>query len=1739
MPGNEVGDRVHNFFAQDNLSQGQHRSQVVDGNWPVLNNNLWVGSQGQLGLPGSSPKNNNLQQSDRERGHTNHPLHAPHGLNSAQSTLRPEFERSQSQGQQPNLNGYMYGNQVFQTRQDETNFLGVDTESDQHNLTSRGLSVYDSQQRSGCDYQTNTSARLETSESPVNFDFFGGQQQMSRQQPGMLPSLSQQQSGLNDMQQLQQQFMFRKMQELQRQQHLQQVDARQHNSMNQFSSFAKQASGSHSPALINGTPIADASNHPWASELTAGNTNWMQRGSPAVQDSSNGLVFSPDQAQASHIMGLVPQQVDQSLYGIPVSSSRGSLNQYPLMAMDKSSIQQMSTLSNTFASNQYGILPDQVSVPDGILISRHGFQGENLFGHASGQFLNSGINMEDLHIVNSLQRNAPLQESQGRQESAGLLEPLQGKREMQVSSQNAVALDPTEEKILFGSDDNIWDSFGRSANMTGGASNLLDGMGFPSLQSGSWSALMQSAVAETSCSNMGILEEWSGPNFQNTEVAAGNHQPSINDNDGKPQTAFASDSIQTASAIGSGSFSPADNTSMNNNCNSALGFQQSGTKFSYEHGESLLSNSSQRAIQQSSVGSKQLNRDTQKKQLAEGSQIYENASYSLDAEMNAKSSAGPWTSQHIGSSQSRNKPNGWNVTESVSPGGDEVFKSHENKDSLQHSQSNIQKGALNREVGYGGGLWKVNAFPSSTGELVKSSVGSPQVNREDHTSTMRENMLSDASDSQTLPGGKQKLSNQVGRRTSGPRKFQYHPMGNLDEDAEPSYGTRQATHLQIQSLQNSRGFRSHDQGQFGQSKFSGQASKTPPDMGKEQLLDPQGDTKSFNKAPSRGNNPGYVPDVSASFDMSVGPNAPNKTSQSSQNMLELLQKVDQSRERGTIMNLRPSEHNLSSEMLEAEDTEGSDCRLRQSQSSASQGFSLQLAPPTQRLPPLNRSLSLQSSAQTHNSLSSPQTTPEMRDNGHTQLSSAATVHSLPSPSETSWEELKSDRTNVLGQPGGESSLYKMPGNFSTAFDSGFPFPRSQLQNQYMTGASGQVSTNHSINASADRNASQSKQTDESFIPLTGQSADKSHSTCTSHPYERVSASQISVGEVLPVSQPFTTSSISQQDAFPKMSPNTWTNPPAQRHLLGAQGHKISSKFSQSHQSRLAESAPFLPQNLGDQDVGKGGSIPSELGAASVNSQRFVCGEEQLMKERLDQELSSGNIDDTQKKNELQWKELTIKHPSDAGSASPTLTQRDIEAFGRNLKPNSRFHQNYSLLNQMRVMKNSETDPSNGDLKRLKGLDGGLIGQQAAHNAGQSDGYNTMVGDALVPHATIPSGDSKMLSFSGPADSLERNASSHLGNVSYQDMNSQNNYRNNTTGSVRVDNSQISRQMAPSWFSQYGTFKNGQMLPMYDARKGATAKTIEHPFTLGMSSSGLATLNSMERVSAAVDTNHFGNTWQTSSPATVAAEHISSPQSLPPDVRGQGLVVLRPKKRKSAESGHHPWHKEVSQGYSSCQTSSLIACSTAELDWARAANRLTEKVEDDFEMIEDGQPLVKPKRRLILTTQLMQQLIRPPPAAILSADASSNHESVAYFVARLALGDACNLIFSSRSDSNMPRDGTIFLSDQCRISERIDEQDLLKVMDDFMGRARKLENDFLRLDKRASVLDLRVECQDLEKFSVINRFAKFHGRGQAEGADTSSSSTEAASNAQKPYPQRYVTALPLPRNLPDRVQCLSL
>lgn len=870
----------------------------------------------------------------------------PHGLNFIQSNLKPELGRVPSQNQQPMLNGSVHGHQMLQPRQNETNFLGMDTESDRHNLTSRGLSTVDSLRGNGLEHSKKNSARLESSDPPVSFDLFGGQQQISSQHLGMLQSLPRQQSGMNDMQLLQQHVMLTQVQEFQRQQQLQQLEARQESFTNQVSPIAKQAVN-HSPSLITGVPINESSSNVWQPELMAGNRNWLQHGaSPVMQGSSGGNMFSPEQGQALRMMGLVPQQADQSLYGLPISSTSGTAGPYSHMQMDKTAMQQISASNNSVTGNPYAGLSDQVSMQGGTQAPRQDFQGKNAFGPGVGQGLSSGFNLENLQQVNPQQRTVSVQELQGRQEVAGSSESSHEKAFMQVtSSQNVATLDPTEEKILFGSDDSLWETLGRGSNM-GMGYNMLDGTdsfsGYPSIQSGSWSALMQSAVAETSSGATGLQEQWCGPSFRNPEPPTGNKQPSTFSDSVKQQVVWPDNNLQPTSALNSRSSSlmvNANRPSSSVNLTSIPEFQQSGLKTSQGQVDILQSDSSQKFVSQvSEKVSKWSDRGPLQWPSVEGDHTYGNAGNLPNVETNMNSISGSWARQQNISSynsdgQPSNSVNGWNFIESMSTDGGDSLRSHEKKNSSQAAQSGDQKKGMHEEIGHAAGIWRTDSIPNSDAEpeQAKSAVGRSQAGREGsnmnnsvvsncstmrskdskkqlpnshkldfwktvdssmnskgvevlrknnhnldkgpqilessgnncldrgavemnemensnrkdnssdsfrssilyHTSSggVRENVWSDAGDSRTLHASKQKLPNNTGRKTPGTRKFQYHPMGDVDVDIEASHGTKQ-THSQTMPQQVSRGLAGHDQGNFGQSKVVGHTNKNSMELEK-------------------------------------------------------------------------------------------------------------------------------------------------------------------------------------------------------------------------------------------------------------------------------------------------------------------------------------------------------------------------------------------------------------------------------------------------------------------------------------------------------------------------------------------------------------------------------------------------------------------------------------------------------------------------------------------------------------------------------------------------------------------------------------------------------------------------------------------------------------------------------------------------------------------------------------------
>ncbi|KAJ8540548.1 hypothetical protein K7X08_035693 [Anisodus acutangulus] len=1803
MPGNDVGDRVHNFFAQDS-SQEQHHSPVVDGNWPAHSNNLWVGSQRPIGVLTSNTKNYNLQNSDSRKGPSSYPLSSQHGLNYMQSTPRPEFGKGQSQNQQTNLNGYMYGNQFYQTKQDEAKFLATDTGYDQRSLASGGLSPYASHQGVGPEQQTRVPVRSEPSESSTSFDLFGGQQ-MNRQQSNMLQSLQRQQSGHSDMQQVQ---LMLKMQELQRQHQLQQLDTRQQNT-NEVFTLPKVASGSHPPALVHDTTNSGALNYPWSSDL--GNTNWLQRGSPIIQGCSNGL--NPTNiGQAQHLTGLIPLSADQSLYGVPVSGSRGSVNPFSQGITDKPTKQPMPTFDSSFPVNQYTGLQDQASGQDGTFIPRQRSPGDNLFGSVT-----NATNMENPQQANTMQKSSALQDFCGRQVLAVPSENSQEKAGAHASSsQNEVGLDPTEERILFGSEDNIWSAFGKSPDMNGEGDNPFDGAGLmnglSSIQSGTWSALMHSAVAETSSSDLGVQEEWSGVNFHSTEIPSGTQN--LIYNSGRHKTSSAEENLPPNSSLNSVSVQPSDGSNMNNNYSNVQGH-----RLPYEPGQSLHANSSQRLVQSSEEGNKWSNSGPRQKSAAEVCQMmFGSSSHPINREINMRKNSGPLTSELGGVRQLWDKTAGWSDVGSAVgctvPSGVAALRvSSENSSNC--SQDDKQKKFMQAEAVHRGVTWNSNAGHNSAVDMkhVGSSISNHQVNTEvfnlqnstsvpnsstirggeetsqlqnnyhsdywkntdpfvksavseglgvlqHHVSkdnpvlhrgisdveakmhetqnsdnknsndsyrsnlfprspaiNMRENILSDASDSRCLPTGKQKSSDQASQKNSWPRKFQYHPMGNMDEGLDPPYDRKEPSHSQSMLLQNAN---------HGQSEVFGQVPKSRAELEEGQPCDVMRDGKGFTEVHSQSSFHSGGSSMPGPFNRS-DLYSPNKVAQTSPNMLQLLQKVDQSSVRCSMTQLSNSEQKVSSEMPEAENSDGSVGHLQRNQSSASQGFGLQLGPPSQRVSNQKHSLSSQSTQAVRSSHSNAE---EIGEKSRGWMHAPHQGQSLP-PAEHSLEELKNNRSGVPGSTYNETSLYTMPGKFSSAFDSssGFPYLRSPLQNPPVVRVTGQLSTNQSLNVSFDKHGpSSADKGDSRRRPGSGQSvqasipegagddkqdnpsisAGKSQLCNANGPHERLSANQVSSKEPGSVSQPLSMSGIAQQGASSKMLANMWTNFPPRQPLFVAQSTKESSHIHQSHQLNNMESSLSAAERQGDQDANKGWKLTSELGTRTANILGSFEGEEDRVKESPSRQVPFQNIEPVQM-SDSQDRE-PVNNLSEGSPANSASMQRDIEAFGRSLKPNNFPHPNYSLLNQMQAMKNVETDPSERPLKRMR------------------------VSDSNTGVQQILSTDSRILSFSG-RESLQSSLSSQQGgNVTPQDVlashhdDAQSSSHNNIMNPFKPEHTQISPQMAPSWFNQYGTFKNSQMLQMYEAHRTASMKTTDQPFTLGKSSNGLQAFDSIQRVMPAnADRSNLG---PSSFASSAAIEDFSSPQTMPLNV-GQHHQLLKPKKRKRVTSELTPWCKEVSLDSQSCQTISL-----AEKEWAKSTNRLVEEVEEGIDLIELRPLRLKVERSLILTTQLMQQLFRPPPSAILFSDANSEYENVAYSISRLVLGDACSMVSCSNGDSNAPHTSKEPLNDKHKRSERNDKHTFAKAVEELRVRARRLESDFSRLDKKASILDVIVEGQDIEKFSVIYRFAKFHGRVQSDGVDTSSSSD---ARTHKPLAQRYVTALPMPKNLPSMVQCLSL
>ncbi|TQD95268.1 hypothetical protein C1H46_019060 [Malus baccata] len=1241
--------------------------------------------------------------------------------------------------------------------------------------------------------------------------------------------------------------------------------------------------------------------------------NWVQRGgSLGGQNVSNRVIFSQEQGQ----MALAPQQFDASLYGTPVASGRGTMNQYshlPAMSHDSENLlakandqmqkpaMQPSAFNNSFVGDHCTTAsPDQVCSPQGAFVSQQGFQGKNVFGQVITQGSNCGSTLGNLQQGDTLQTNTSPQELSGKQHQAGWPGIFQQKTMQHGPSQGLVPLDPMEEKILFDMDDSTWDSsMGKQSDIgAGGFGNAFESS-FPSLQSGSWSALMQSAVAEASSSDTGQQEEWSGLTFQNTELSTGNQPSNIVDNEN--QGSWADNNLQSVSSLSSKPFPMLNDSSVSS---SFPGFPQPDIQFTPEHREGFHQDESHESIQKSPKSSSEwLDRNSQQVQ----------PHMRLD---------NTWTSQ------------------SSKPEGD-INEGMYNRNSENH-------------------MWNRDGDSRETSHQVQ--------------------------DNNKLDYGKHFISsNKEDNEGIGEK---HHKMSNSSHVMQNSYGREGGTYEQQQNC--------------------------------------------YQRDNSYG----------------------RKSEDSSGMRLTAQTRVDQLKENSSIAQFGHPGFNPLSEVTEAK-TPGASVSHIYNQSSASQGFALKLASPSQRQSISNTLFSSQGMIHPASNPNQMQMDSNLRGKNQT-WSTLSPSQPLPQSHESSPRSRWDDKFGIGGQSSSPTS-YKH-GNSIAEITSSPTFSRNQLQTQHLfnvPGPSNQTTLPGSSAKHAPSNLALSQDTSQQIFVNSG-------------------GQQFPVLEAVPVSQPPFMSGMPARGGVSVKPQSLWTTNQSQQHLSGMETTSLASKEL---------------NGLNTQDSGY---RSSEFGHSHTSLQGFNSAQEKQEEERMFDASQTGvrNVSDPSDfasgtlLNHSHLQDLGGIHHSDSNGLAPSA--RNLGFLGHALKHSHGFRHDHSRLHQVQGTKNEEADPSRRDLDV----------QQVTAMAGQQSIYgHNKDGELNSPsaHKLSPLGNSNATNFLTDArEGLSVKTSSESafqaqGMVAFGESDSQSPTIGNDVLPNYAETSQPNLSMASNWFKQYGTFRNGQMQPTYDAR---LARSSAGQTSLVKPSQSLNIHSSVEQIDAS-DANRV---WPSTATNLVTSEPFVAPYVLPSDVIDETMAIVRPKKRKIETSELLPWHK-VTEGSKRVQDVSL-----AEQEWALSCNRLTEKVGHEFEMIEDGRPILRSKRRLIFTTQFLQQLLGPAPASILSADAALYYDSVTYFVAKLSLGDACTLTCSSSTDAPLNDSNTI--GEKPKVSENTEMQYLSKAVEDFTNRLKKLENDLLSLIREQKVekcfLQLTVSSWTKAQLSMVRQGFNFRLKTRMPG-----------------------------------------
>ncbi|PWZ06977.1 hypothetical protein Zm00014a_016369 [Zea mays] len=1541
----------------------------------------------------------------------------------------------------------------------------------------------------------------------------------------------------NDFQMWQQQMMFKHLQEFQRQQQLQQSDhgARMQPSFGQFHAPAKPLPGDQLSTMSNEMVNNETMNSGWPHNFTGGDlsltsnsqmlnngsTNWDQIvGSPVVGNFMNGSMFVNAHNQSMRPMGLATHQVDQTFYPMHATSSRGPGNQYSqflgIPADPQSEAARVGPVQSEKTSRPFNSSMNELGLHmQGTTSLMHNFRGKGGFlNNSLMQSQGDNIRAGSPVTMNQLQHGFQTQDFHGRPNQVDLQAGMQEKSAMQVGqASRGASLDPTEEKILFGSDeDSNWGALLRGDNDN---VNSLDndnyGGGYSSLQSGSWSALMQEALQSTTSESP--KEEWSGLSFHKTEqVMASN--ANLSGRNGSKFTGLSGANLENARPSPASSY--ADGTMNNPNLAS---FQhvirppsERRDHMSHESSNAPVNNHQSTSevnkgyFQQ---GIKQIHSDARQGQahLVNGTWPHQKTELLRSNLQSTGVHATPPGGHGFGMSQqiatdhninreSSNNQNDWKANNALGQdmcNSQNIFNSNENSwKSTGGDANSVQRFQQRRS--------DVSATnESSDGKNISMMSSSMPMMTQDHYQ-----MVTSQSGEQI--GMNRNLTHRAPETSESPGKSAEQRPGDFNQEYLNAIPNERETHISNHGrhITSDSAPRRHSVSAGKESENLGQSSQQA--MGSYILQNRAMGSSGMNIGLSPGNpmsNSLFPPQTRNSLQHHFGTNShvsnsmpsasekmmmaqeqlqsrhglPNSSSastlggadtglsqnravQNSQHMLQLLHKVDNSRNSNVVADIP----NNSLGVVSAQ---------QQLNHSSLQGFGLRLAPPSQ----------LQSIS---GNLWSSQTNADgkqfYQDGDRTQLPSTPSQSLTPQHQNSLSSPFHSSETENTGQPIACFPQLGSGQQYPMADDRSGPAPMLQQQPQQSNSAT--------------------------------------------------------------------------------VFKNVWTNISAQR-LTGMQPNKITPNIIQSMMFPNNAAASNLWSSQKADDQGQRASTPSDIATSSANSQN------QSPKQAADSDAKlassqKGNLELTGTTvtggNESLQKPSSDENSINAVSSFAQLRQQGILGAKHGENPGANFQamnvshnnanhsggivlhgspaptniqqQNYSLLHQMQTSRHMDVDPGSLSGKTTKpdiGSDAAQIdwnsGQRFAHvtnNSTKSSADN--IGSPGVPGSFTS--DLKMLSFASRNEERNPNIPSRFpsgecpspGMITTQDDN-QNQVQHMGTGAMsnsdeRSERPRINPQMAPSWFGHYGNYRNGQSVATLNAATLNAQKPMALPFNF-------------PKASRNNENNSHAENRVEPSQSVRPGHHLPSArmEALVPSNVKVSSMMRRPKKRKTMDCTLVSWHKIIES------PRKLRGISTPEMDWAWAANRLIEK--DEAETPDDAPLNYLPRKRLILTSQLIQQLLPAIPATILRAQAVSAYGSATYTLSMLTLRDACSMASSSYNscspveDENNPSEQPSAKKMEDRVS---------KVVEVFVGRIRKMENDFISLNKRASMLDVQLECQDLERISIVNRLGRFHGRSHAAAVESSSAPEM---TPRRIFPERHVMSFAVPGNLPEGVCCLSL